>query len=78
MPTQERFLNLETNPQLSQSSSFIHAVGLLILSSGLGESLWDITDRVCDRHFGTKACSAPQQTSSATNCKFECACSHKH
>jgi hypothetical protein len=56
MPTQalEPSLTIEAVlSQLSQTNSFIHAVALLVLSNTMGDSLFDIADRVCARHFGT-------------------------
>ncbi len=56
MPTQtlEPSLTLEAVLlQLSQTTSFIHAVALLVLSNPIGESLSDIADRVCARHLGS-------------------------
>jgi hypothetical protein len=53
MSTQESPLDMEAAPpQLSKTNSFDHAVALLVLSGRMCETLLDITDRVCARHFG--------------------------
>jgi hypothetical protein len=46
-------------PQLSENNSFIHAVAWLVLSGRMFETLWDITDRVCARHFATSTNATP-------------------
>jgi hypothetical protein len=56
MPTQEPSINTETMlPQFTQVDPFIRAFALRVLSTTVHESLWDITNRVCDRYLGTKA-----------------------
>ena len=71
MPTQEPSLNIETMlPQLSHVNSFIHAVALLLLSGRMDESLWDVTNRVCE----SSLCPEDPFASSATltpRSKFE-------
>ena len=56
MPTQEPTINRERMlPQATEVDSFIRAFAIRVLSTAPHESLWDITNRVCDRYFGTKA-----------------------
>jgi hypothetical protein len=76
MPTQAQEPSLDIEavlPQLSQTSSFIHAVALLVLSNIMGENLRDITERVCERHFGTtrRPPLSVLQDSRASNSTFE-------
>ena len=56
MPTQEQSIHMGSILlQLTQVDSFIRALALRVLSTTPHESLWDITNRVCDRYLGTKA-----------------------
>ena len=56
MPTQEPPINLgRILPQAIEVDSFIRAFALRVLCTAPNESLWDITNRVCDRYFDTEA-----------------------
>ena len=39
--------------QLSQVDPFILAAKLLMYSNTTHESIWEITERICDRYLGT-------------------------
>jgi hypothetical protein len=60
MPMKEPYPYIEAVlPQLSDTNSFIHAVASLALSGRMFETLWDITDHVCARHFETSTNATP-------------------
>lgn len=56
MPAQE--LPIDTGSVLLQTSecdSLIRHIASLVLPSTIQESIWDITNRVCDRYLRTNA-----------------------
>jgi len=67
MPTQEPSINMGAMlPQLTGVDSFIGALVLRVLSTTQHESLWDITNRVCDRYLGTTSASRSFASSQET------------
>ena len=55
MPTQELSIKMGAMlPQITELDLLIRSFALRVLSNTPHESLWDITNRVCDRYLGTK------------------------